>query len=94
MGRLYYSKQHETVCDGLEADIFEQEKYDHVEEDYLPPWIIANRGECSFVDKVRNMEDSGAALGIIVDNFNENVTQIVMTDEGSGAGLRIHSMLV
>jgi hypothetical protein len=65
-----------------------------VEEDYLPPWIIANRGECSFVDKVRNMEDSGAALGIIVDNFNENVTQIVMTDDGSGAGLRIPSMLV
>jgi hypothetical protein len=40
----------------------------------LPPWIIADRGEYSFVDKVRIMEESGAALGIIVDNFKENVT--------------------
>jgi len=32
------------------------------------PFYIADRGDCTFVEKVRNIEESGAALAIIVDN--------------------------
>ena len=40
------------------------------------------------------MEEAGAGLGIIVDTNKENITRIVMSDDGSGAGLRIPAVLV
>lgn len=60
----------------------------------MTPFMLADRGECSFVQKVRNMEDAGAAVGIVVDNSDENIENIVMSDDGTGAGIRIPSMLI
>jgi len=34
----------------------------------MTPFMLADRGGCSFVTKVRNMEDAGAAVGIVIDN--------------------------
>ena len=31
------------------------------------PFMIASRGGCSFVQKIRNMENAGVAAGVIVD---------------------------
>lgn len=56
--------------------------------------MLADRGECSFVDKVRNMEDAGAAIGIVIDNTDEPIETVVMSDDGSGAGIRIPSMMI
>lgn len=56
--------------------------------------MVADRGGCSFVQKVRNMEDSGAAVGIVIDNSNEDVENVVMSDDGTGAGIRIPSLLI
>lgn len=56
--------------------------------------MVAYRGECSFVKKVRNMENIGVAVAIIVDDKEENVDNIVMSDDGTGGGIRIPSMLV
>lgn len=61
---------------------------------YITPWILADRGDCTFVEKVRNIEEAGAGFGIIVDNTKENITRIVMSDDGSGAGLRIPAVLI
>lgn len=61
---------------------------------YLTPFYLADRGTCTFVEKTRNIEEAGAGLAIIIDNKKENITQIVMSDDGSGAGLRIPSMLI
>ena len=61
---------------------------------FLPPFMVADRGDCSFVKKVRNMEEAGVALAIIVDNKNENIDDIVMSDDGTGAGIRIPSVLI
>ena len=58
------------------------------------PFMVADRGDCTFVTKVRNMEDAGVAVAIIVDNVKEGVNQIIMTDDGSGAGIRIPSLLI
>lgn len=60
----------------------------------LPPFILADRGGCSFVTKVRNMEDAGAAVGIVIDNSEEDIQNVVMKDDGTGAGIRIPSMLI
>lgn len=40
------------------------------------------------------MEKIGVAVGIIVDNTEENVEQIVMKDDGTGNAIRIPSMLI
>lgn len=44
--------------------------------------------------KVRNMEDIGVAVGIVIDNEKESVDSIVMSDDGSGMGIRIPSLLI
>jgi hypothetical protein len=60
----------------------------------MTPFMLADRGGCSFVNKVRNMEDAGAAVGIVIDDSNENILDVVMTDDGTGAGIRMPSMLI
>jgi len=60
----------------------------------LTPFFIANRGNCSFVQKVRNMENLGGAVGIVVDDHNENIQGVLMSDDGTGGGIRIPSMLI
>lgn len=40
------------------------------------------------------MEEAGAAVGIVVDNSDEDVNSIVMTDDGTGGGIRMPSMLI
>ena len=46
------------------------------------------------MQKVRNMENAGVAAGIVIDNHAENITQILMSDDGTGSGIRIPSMLI
>jgi tRNA A37 threonylcarbamoyladenosine synthetase subunit TsaC/SUA5/YrdC len=53
-----------------------------------------DRGECSFVTKVRNIEKAGGSLAVIIDDSYENVRDIIMSDDGTGAGIRIPSMLI
>ena len=56
--------------------------------------MIARRGQCSFVSKVRNAERAGASLLVVVDNQLEKVNSIIMGDDGTGTGIRIPSMLI
>lgn len=44
--------------------------------------------------KVRNIENVGGAVAIIYDNTDEDVENIVMSDDGTGGGIRIPSMLI
>jgi hypothetical protein len=60
----------------------------------MTPFMLADRGNCSFVTKVRNMEEAGAAVGIVVDSSNEKIEDVVMSDDGTGAGIRMPSMLI
>lgn len=110
IGRLHFDKTQKTGCDDYHKDFLSkydakvmhaaaqqasEEKKENQVNEYVTPWIIADRGDCSFVEKVRNIEEAGAGLAIIVDNLRgENVTRIVMSDDGSGAGLRIPSMMI
>ncbi len=59
--------------------------------------MLAYRGKCSFVKKIRNMEKIGIAVGIVINSDEkvpQNVETIVMSDDGTGAGIRIPSMLI
>lgn len=44
--------------------------------------------------KVRNIEKAGAAVAIVIDNTNEDIENVVMSDDGAGAGISIPSMLI
>lgn len=61
----------------------------------ITPFYIAERGgDCSFVKKVRNMENIGVAVAIIIDNTDEEIENVIMSDDGTGGGIRIPSMLI
>lgn len=40
------------------------------------------------------MENIGVAVGIIVDEHAETVENVLMSDDGTGGGIRIPSMLI
>ena len=40
------------------------------------------------------MEEAGVAVAIVIDDTDEDINSIVMSDDGSGAGIRIPSMLI
>lgn len=43
---------------------------------------------------MRNAERAGASLLVVVDTRAENVTNVIMGDDGTGTGIRIPSMLI
>lgn len=55
---------------------------------------VVERGECTFVTKVRNAERAGASLLVVADNEREEVKNVIMGDDGTGTGIRIPSMLI
>lgn len=55
---------------------------------------MVDRGGCSFVTKVRNIAHSGGKAAIIVDNKPENISEITLSDDGTGAGIRIPAVLI
>jgi hypothetical protein len=90
MGKIHYDTVNELGCDEFSLGDKDEIKR---QKDMTPFWL-ARRGECSFVQKVRNMENIGVAVGIVVDQYAENVTNILMSDDGTGGGIRIPSMLI
>ena len=40
------------------------------------------------------MENIGVAVGIIIDDHAETIANVLMSDDGTGGGIRIPSMLV
>ena len=87
MGMIHYDKENADACNEFpDAEIKRIQGQ--------TPFMIAMRGGGSFVQKVRNMENAGVAAGIVIDNHAENITQILMSDDGTGGGVRIPSMLI
>lgn len=60
----------------------------------VTPFFIAKRGNCSFVKKVRNMENIGVSVAVIIEDREEEIDDIVMSDDGTGGGIKIPSILI
>ena len=89
MGNLHFFDDHQYACQEFnETEVHLERKDD------ISPFMMAKRGECSFVQKVRNMENIGVAVSIIIDNQEEIIDEILMSDDGTGGGIRIPSMLI
>ena len=59
-----------------------------------PIVMVESTSKCSFVTQTRNIERQGGALALIIDSKNENVTEVTLSDDGKGAGIRIPAMLI
>jgi hypothetical protein len=55
---------------------------------------MVDRGNCTFVTKVRNIEKVGAKMAIICDNMPENSENVIMADDGSGSAINIPSFII
>lgn len=86
---MYYNENNAKGCDE-----YQQIQFTKDADGDITPFIIAERGGCSFVKKVRNMENIGAAVAIIVDDNEEDIDNIIMSDDGTGGGIRIPAMLI
>ena len=57
--------------------------------------IMVDRGECTFVSKTRNIARSGGQMAIIVnDKPYQQINNVIMSDDGTGNGLKIPSVLI
>ena len=50
----------------------------------MVPIVLVDRGQCTFVTKVRNLEKLGVKLAIIADNEEELSENLIMADDGTG----------
>lgn len=55
--------------------------------------VMVDRGDCTFVKKVKHLQNAGAIAAIIVDNKDEPLTPY-MADDHSGASISIPSLLI
>jgi hypothetical protein len=90
MGKLHFDPDHEKFCDEPDDNVFNRT----LDSSDLTPFYLARRGDCSFVQKVRLMEGIGVAVGIVVDDKAEQIDDKLMSDDGTGNGIRIPSMLI
>lgn len=56
--------------------------------------ILVDRGNCSDVAKVRNIQNMGAAMAIIIDNIPENMEDVIPANDGTGSSINIPSFVV
>jgi hypothetical protein len=90
MGKIHHDIKNEKGCDEYSLE----DKTELARSADISPFYLAKRGTCSFVQKVRNMENIGVAVGIIIDDKAETIEKVVLSDDGTGGGIRIPSMLI
>jgi hypothetical protein len=64
IGRIYYNESNPNGCQkGNFTNDFSGDP-----DDIITPIFLVDRGDCSFVTKVRNVEKAGGSLAIVIDN--------------------------
>ena len=64
------------------------------EDTDLTPVVLVDRGGCTFVTKVRNIENLGVKLAVIADNTTEDSENLIMADDGTGHSINIPSFII
>lgn len=91
IGRIYYNASNP---DGCGKSNFTTD-FSGDPDGILTPIFLVDRGQCTFVQKVRNIERAGGSLAVIIDDTSAtDVKNIIMSDDGTGTGIRIPAMLI
>ena len=93
LGRVYFPLNNTDGCRPYRNEDFPSSFFADEESD-LNPIIMADRGNCSFVSKVRNIERQGVKLAIITDNLEEDSENLIMSDDGTGHSINIPSFII
>lgn len=88
MGNLYFDKENADGCEPFTNNLKHNDTHEGTK------FFIVKRGKCKFVQKVRNIEHAGGALGVIADNTEEVLSSIIMVDDGTGLGISIPSLII
>ena len=56
--------------------------------------LLVKRGECTFVSKVRNAQQAGANMVIIINNSDEDIHNLIIADDGTGNDIYIPSAMI
>ena len=58
------------------------------------PFILVKKGSCSITQKVRNIEEAGGHVAIIVDDKDENVEELFLADNGHKGNISILAIII
>ena len=83
-----------VVLEEKDEDDYLDDSFQFKQDAFATKIVLLDRGNCSFVTKVRNAERAGASLVVVIDDRDENITNVIMGDDGTGTGIRIPSMLI
>lgn len=93
MGRVHYPNKNRQGCLEFKSSDFDNDfLYD--EQSDLSPVVIVDRGNCTFVTKVRNIQKLGVKMAIVIDNRPEHSEDLIMADDGSGHSITIPSFII
>jgi hypothetical protein len=56
--------------------------------------VMVDRGNCTFVKKIKNLASKGAKAGIVVNNRAGTIGDFMMMDDGTGSDIEIPSVLI
>ena len=96
IGRLHYSPENPDGCKKY------KDEWKPLQEQTLNPGsqypfiFMVERGNCTFVTKARNIAHAGGAVALVINskvNYSTKKT-IIMSDDGTGAGIRIPSLMI
>ena len=97
LGQVFYPIENKMGCNPFKESDFDEEARRKIFHDHVAvelPVILLDRGNCTFVTKVRNVEKAGANVALIGDNKAENSEVFIMSDDGSGHSINIPSFLI
>ena len=85
-GKVYFHEAVAKACSPV----------DHIEIDkeHTLAVLLADRGNCSFAIKARHAQDAGYKALVLVDDSDENVSDIIMGDSGNGGNLFIPTFMI
>lgn len=68
--------------------------YELSEPTYNLPVFVVDRGSCTFVTKARNAQNAGALAVIVINDKDENIQQLILSDDGTGSDVQIPVILI
>ena len=97
LGQVFFPLKNKDGCKPFDQTMFDNFAVEAIFQNKITlelPVIMLERGQCTFVTKVRNVEKTGANVAIIGDNREEDSEDFMMSDDGSGHSINIPSFLI
>ncbi len=90
---MHYPDTNQDGCKAFKTEDFKSDPLFDERRD-MTPIIMVDRGKCTFVTKVRNIEHLGVKMAVIADHREEHSESLIMADDGSGWSIKIPSFII